>query len=87
MVPSWAILVKLGGSGKPNCLSNMRQVAGAEIGTGAIHQVGMVVSIDDGDRLAGTISLDGAPGDRVDTVRRANLLWREAADRTGKQRL
>ena len=55
------------------------QVAALEVGARAVHEARVVVNIDDGDGLSGSIALDPAESDLVNAVRRSDLLGCEAA--------
>ena len=56
--PTMLYLVKLGGSGRPNCWSKTCKRAGIEVGIGRVHEIRVVADIDDRDRLAGAIADD-----------------------------
>ena len=76
--PVWSSFVKLGGSGRPYCRSNSARSLVAEVGGGAVDQAGVVVGVDDGDRLAGPVAGGRAEGDAVVAVGQGHLLRREA---------
>ena len=64
--------------GQAELLVEVRQVAGIEIGARAVHEVGVVIGVDDGNRLSGSITRDRAEADLVDPIGRANLLGCES---------
>ena len=64
----------------------LRQVAGGEVGRRAVDQGGVVVGVDDRDRLAGPVARDPAEGDGVEAIGRGDLLRAEAPGRSPRTR-